>query len=397
MSQINEPHRLIESKPALEQLVFDLRDEEWIGFDTEFVGERRFFTTLCLIQIATSQGIFLIDPLLIDDISPVFELLTSRDIIKITHAGENDYRIFYNAFNILPRNVVDTQVAGAFAGYRYPAAFRKLVENELQIFLNKGFTVADWESRPIDKKQLHYAIQDVKYLYPLWMSLFRKLERKGRMGWVMDECEQFTRQEFYDIDPDREAFESSLIKGIPVREQVFLLRLFRWRREEAKRKNISKEMMLPGKTINMLLRAMPGGAEALAQNRRIPTNLLQRHGHAFAAMCDEPPTTSELQALEQIPADVTENTRQDLLIDMLDLLVKLRCLENQIAHDIVLPRSELRKMKTEATYFSEMFRSGWRAEFLGEALCTWLRKRSRLEIDQVDGKMTFGLDEESDI
>ena len=73
------------------------------------MGEKRFVTLLCLIQIASEHGYYLIDPIKIEDLSPLIELIEDEQIIKITHAGENDFRLFNILFGTLPKNIFDTQ------------------------------------------------------------------------------------------------------------------------------------------------------------------------------------------------------------------------------------------------------------------------------------------------
>ena len=136
---------LIENQQALQQFGEINNSISWLGFDTEFVGEKRFFTRLCLIQVITENGLFLIDPFKVKDLGVFLDMLTDPDIVKITHAGDNDYRLIHTDYGIIPRNVFDTQIAAGFVGYKYPVSFRKLVEGELNIFLSKGYAVADWE------------------------------------------------------------------------------------------------------------------------------------------------------------------------------------------------------------------------------------------------------------
>lgn len=386
-----ENFQLIESSEQLKKFVSENKSVDWMSFDTEFVGERRFHTTICLIQAATSKGSFIVDPLAVEDISPFFELLENRDIIKITHAGDNDYRLFYQQYNVLPRNVVDTQITAAFVGYKYPVSFRKLVESELNITLNKGFTVADWETRPLQKKHLKYALYDVLYLHDLWKFLFKKLDKLGRVDWALEECAQLETADFYEIDPDRETLESPIIKGLHLKEQVFLLRFYRWRREEAKRLNLSKEMVLQGKMLNMILRTIPGGFEALSHNRRIPENITKKYGQLFDQMFDLPPTVEEERLLQNIPADKTENPRQDILTEMLDLIIKFKCLDHQIAHEIVMPRGILKRMKTDCDYFDPLLENGWRGEFLGKELTNWLHNRTKIDLNFQDEALVIKL------
>jgi len=172
-----EDYTLIETPDALDQFYEEHKNLDWLGFDTEFVGEKRYTTRLCLIQTISDKGLYLIDPIRLQErLGPFLRLIEDARIEKITHAGDNDYRLLYNLYGILPRNVFDTQVVGGFVGYKYPTSFRKLVEGELGKRLKKGYAVADWEARPLKNKPIKYALDDVIPLPGLWRSLKEKLK-----------------------------------------------------------------------------------------------------------------------------------------------------------------------------------------------------------------------------
>lgn len=56
------PFTLIEDSDGLVEFRQLNKGIKWMGFDTEFIGEKRFITMICLIQVATEKGFFLIDP-----------------------------------------------------------------------------------------------------------------------------------------------------------------------------------------------------------------------------------------------------------------------------------------------------------------------------------------------
>ncbi len=377
---------LIENKEALVDFAEQNRDIEWICFDTEFIGEKRFITLMCLIQIQTSVGTYLIDPLKVSDLKPFIQFLEDPKILKIVHAGGNDYRLFNTHFGIIPRNTFDTQIAAAFLGYKYPVAFSKLVESELDIQLSKGYTVTDWSKRPFRKKQLQYALADVKYLYELFEKITAKLQRLQRLEWAYEEFKIMEQPSYYEQDPLKEVFESNLIKSLRKQEQIFLTRLFQWRTEEARKKDYSKEMVLPSKYISSIVRAVHSGLDALKQNRRLPDSLILRHGETFVALYEEEPLPEELKLLELIPRDYNENPRHDIMMEMLDLLVRYKCMEEGISHQLVLHRSSLKRMKNEKDFFDPTLKNGWRRTFLGEEIVSWFKNRRNLSIRFTNGK-----------
>ena len=262
------PYLLLETEEDLEKFYQDNKNVEWIGFDTEFIGEKRFHTLLCVVQISTPNGNYVIDALAIKDFTSITRLIENPKILKITHAGENDYRLFYKKFGIIPENTFDTQIAAGFVGYKYPSSFQKIVDKELKIHVPKGYTVSDWEARPINKKQINYALNDVVYLKKLYDRLTDKLIMLNRQKWVKEECEKMENKAFYKIPKHKEAFKNNMIASLNPQEQVFLLRLYDWRIKEASEKNYSKEMILPSKMISTIVRNINSGKNALKHDRR---------------------------------------------------------------------------------------------------------------------------------
>ena len=388
------PYTLIEDEAGLREFGRINEGIEWMAFDTEFIGEKRFVTLICLIQVATEHGYFLIDPLKVKDLTPLLEMLTDAGIMKIVHAGENDYRLFNTHFSIIPKNTFDTQITSAFIGYKYPVSFSKLLDSELRIKVGKGFTVTDWQRRPFSRKQIRYALNDVIHLRALWQQLTRKLEKAGRLEWAREELKKLEDPEIYEQDPYKEAINSNIIRSLKRKEQVFLLRLLLWRTSEARRLNHSKEMVLPGRFISPIVRGMESGVDALKQNRRLPDSIIGRFGKKFLAMYNQPVTEEERKVLNRIPPDNSDNPKQDIMMEMLDLLVRYKCLKEGISHHPVMPRSVLKRMKNDKDFFDPSIGTGWRKEFLGEEIISWFKYRSNLEIEFLNGKFELKMQTE---
>ena len=365
-----------------------------MGFDTEFIGERRFYTLLCLVQLATENGYYLLDTIKLKSFPGILELFTDPKILKLTHAGENDYRIFYKQFGIIPVNVFDTQLAAGFVGYKYPTSFQKLVEKELGVFVPKGYTVSDWEERPFSPKQISYALNDVIYLKGLWESITAKLVKLNRQTWSQEECDKIATEEYYYTNPNRDAFRNNAISNLKTQDQMFMIRLYDWRKNEAERKNYSKEMILPSKLITPIVKNMNSGKNALLKDRRLPTNTISRHWDTFDELFNRKITEEDRAILDSIPnqkesPDPMENT----MLEMLYSIVEYICQNNQVDPTLVLSRTNFKLMKAEPSYFDESIANGWRAGLLGKDLLLWLRKRKQLIIEMVDGKCVIRMED----
>ena len=379
----------IDTQKGLEAFYEENKDIDWMGFDTEFIGEKRYHTLLCLIQISTRHGYYLLDPLAVSDLGPFLRLIESPDIVKVTHAGDNDYRLLYRGYGTVPKNVFDTQVAAAFIGHRYPLSFAKLVEAETGNSVGKGYAVTDWSQRPMSEKQLKYALYDVVYLRELYDTIKGKLERNGRIDWALEECALMASEDYYYRDPHHELLNSNIAKSSRTKEKIFLLRLYEWRRSLAEKRNYSKEMIPPKKIIGQLVRGVRGGKESMQQNRRLPGKTVQRYGDLFVKMYNDPAEAEELEVVKQIQRNPSEDEDDDMIVELLYLLMKYRATEADISHALVMPRNAIRRMKQDASVRRSILGSGWRRELLGDDFVEWLKHFDNLKLSIEGGKIAL--------
>jgi ribonuclease D len=181
MSEITDtsaaPVRYVDTSEGLRNLCDALRGADWIALDTEFMREDTYYPRLCLLQLATSDTIACVDPLALTvaQLDPLLDLLYDPAIIKVFHACSQDMEIFHLLRNELPAPVFDTQIAAPLLGYPVQASYARLVEDVLQVRLEKAHTRTDWSRRPLSPEQLDYAADDVRYLGPLYLDLRRRL------------------------------------------------------------------------------------------------------------------------------------------------------------------------------------------------------------------------------
>src|SRR5437867_13373321 len=138
---------LVEGAKELRELAGQVMELGSGAIHTEFSREESYRPRLCLVQIAANEKAFVVDPLLVEDLTPLFELIFDPRVEKIVHAGEQDMEIFFALARKLPRNVVDTQVAAALTGYGESASYARLVEQILVVKLKKIQTFNDWCNR----------------------------------------------------------------------------------------------------------------------------------------------------------------------------------------------------------------------------------------------------------
>jgi ribonuclease D len=372
---------LVEQSNEFEQIMARIAKSDWIGFDTEFVGEKSYVPVLCLLQVITDDDIYLIDTQKIKNLDAFLRILEDEEVLKITHAGDNDYRLLNTLFDTVPKNTFDTQIAAGFVGYNYPAGFGKICERELKIYLAKSHTVADWEARPIEPKALEYAIEDVKYLPVLHEKLTQKLRKHKRESWSREENQKWESADFYSNDPYKEAISGDFIHQIDIKEKLFLMRIYIWRREKAADYNVPKENILQNRHISSVVKAMKNSPQGFRNNRTLPEPVWRKHLADWDYLYKQPITATEQQVLNTLPKASIDDPEREWTHEFLYMLVKRQCIEHEISAALLLPKGEFNKLKNDEDTFDGSLLNGWRSELLGKELTTWLQKRKSIIMD----------------
>ena len=214
-----------------------------IAFDTEFVSEDRYFPDLCLVQVAARGEAAIIDPLKVTNLQPFWHTLSSPGHVTIAHAGREEFRFCRRAIGQRPTNWFDTQIASGLVGLDYPAAYGTLIQKLLGKSLGKCETRTNWRRRPLSKRQLEYALQDVQYLEPLYQEIMGRLEAAQRRGWLNEELTSW--QDQLETEEFTERWRRvSGISGLTRRQLAILHEIWKWRDETARRRDVPPRRVL---------------------------------------------------------------------------------------------------------------------------------------------------------
>ncbi|MEZ4918067.1 MAG: ribonuclease D [Saprospiraceae bacterium] len=369
----------LDDQEHFDEVMKSVQDIDWIGFDTEFIGEKTYIPKLCLLQIICNSEIYLVDTLEVKNLDLFLDFIEDPKVLKVTHAGDNDYRLLYQLFGTVPKNTFDTQVAAGFVGYNYPAGFRKIVERELRISLSKSHTVTNWEIRPLPSKAVDYAVEDVKYLPQLHEQLAADLEKRNRTSWAREENRKWEEESFYQLDPYKEVLNNDLIYQLDFKHKVFLLRLITWRRETAASLNVPKDAVLQSRHISTVVKSIKNGQQGFRANRTLPENVWKRHQNAWIKLQEEPVRDEEKAFIKSLPAPGPDNPETEWAMELLYHFVRKQCLEHEISAALLLPRGDFNKLKS-GNGFDETLLTGWRAEMLGPTLVKWLKAGKPIQV-----------------
>ncbi|NOT02024.1 MAG: hypothetical protein HOP29_15525 [Phycisphaerales bacterium] len=192
-----ETHVLVTDAAGVRSAVDAIVSSGRFAFDAEFIGEDAYAAEICLIQVATQDVVFLIDPLAGVDLAPFWSTVTDGSIETVVHAGLEDLTICYQHTGQAPRRVFDVQVAAGLVGLDYPMSLSRLARATLGVRLHKSQTLTDWRKRPLSAEQMDYAVQDVGYVLAIRDALDRKLGVLNRRDWADEEFARFSDERLY--------------------------------------------------------------------------------------------------------------------------------------------------------------------------------------------------------
>ena len=181
-------YEMISTQSELERLAKILLKEAAIGVDLEADSMFHFQEKVCLLQIATAENNYVIDPLLLDDLSPLKPVFKNARLKKIMHGADYDVRSLYRDFQIVIHSLFDTQIACRFLGCA-ETGLEAVLKNKFDVSLDKRYQRKDWSRRPLPQEMIAYAANDARYLVPLAKKLESDLATQKRLAWVFEECE----------------------------------------------------------------------------------------------------------------------------------------------------------------------------------------------------------------
>ncbi len=352
-----------------------------IAVDTEFLRERTYHPKLCLIQVATSEESAAIDPLLIDDLSSLVNLLVDEQITKVFHACTQDLEVILDAFGCLPTPVFDTQVAAAFLGQRQQIGYGALVESYCGVRLPKAESLTDWSRRPLDQDQLRYAEDDVIYLPRMYDRMIAELVRLDRWSWIEPEMAALTTASRTARDPE-EAYKHLKRSGSLTRRQLAVAReVCAWRERTAAARDLPRKWIVSDEVLVETCKRTPRTVERL-RTVRGTEQLSERDAKALVAavirgvQCD--PTQYPKVQHRDRPSQEMES-----VLDLMYAMLRIVSDKSGVAPQVIASRDDLYDLALGRE--GARLATGWRYELAGKTLSRLLTGEVGLTVK--DGRL----------
>jgi ribonuclease D len=357
-----------------------LKGQPFVAVDTEFMRETTYWPKLCLIQAATPTDEAVIDPLAEGiDLEPFLEILRDETILKVFHAARQDVEIFNN-LQAMPKPLFDTQVAGMAAGFGEQIAYDALVRQMLRIELDKSSRFTDWARRPLSDNQLTYAVADVTHLARLYPMLRQRLEKEGRLNWVLDEMTGLTDPAVYDVEP-----ENAWKRLRPRRHTVKYLAVYKavaaWRERTAQLRDQPRGRILKDEAIDEIATQAPTDADALDRLRSVPKGFSgSRFGPDLLAAVREALKDPEAYAPVIEKNRTPPSPAAGAVVELLKVLLKARAEEAGVASKLIATVSDLELIANDDNADTAALK-GWRWEAFGEDALKLKRGELALVLD----------------
>ena len=387
-------HPLITKSAPLAELVERLAKHPFVAVDTEFMRENTYWPELCLIQIASAEEAAAIDPKADLDMGPLLDLLVkNHDVLKVFHAGSQDLEIVHNLTGKVPSPLFDTQIAAMALGHGEQVGYSNLIESMLGHSLDKGARFTDWSRRPLDKRQIDYAIADVTHLANIFPKLLEKLRKTGRGGWLDEEMERLADTSSFAFEPS-EAWKRL---RLPSRNPAVLGRLkalAAWRETEARTKNIPRGRIVKDDTMVELASHPPKTQDDLGRVRGLSAGWRNNDIGArlmTALQGAKPLDADELPSREPRRPGLTKDAA--LVSDLLKLLLKLRAKETGEAPKLIARSDDLESLAAGVREDLNIL-SGWRFEEFGRDALALVEGRLGFAIENGKLKMSRIVEEQ---
>jgi ribonuclease D len=367
------------NETSLDELAAAAHASGRIALDTEFMGEGRYRTLLCLVQLAVGgsstdipeQRIELLDPLAEDlDAAPLAAVLADPAVQVVVHAGRQDVALIRRRLQTEVANVFDTQVAAGFAGLGAQSSYESLLADLLGLRVKKSASFTRWDARPLSAEQREYAREDVVHLLELAAELERRLDASGRLQWAQEECVMLERSSD-ERDLERIFMRLPRIRGMSPSSRPVARELVEWRERTASRHDRPVQSVLSDAALVEIAKRKPASRRELEQIRGVGTGGGQRRAEDLLEVIKSgrgrppDPAPAEERGAAPRPDDAP-------LVALAEALIRARARQVGLAYELLAARADLQAIVTshrEGNGEADVRTlRGWRRELVGAEL-----------------------------
>lgn len=254
-----------------------------LALDTEASSFHRYKERVCLVQLSTRENTYLIDPLAIDDLTPLGALLADERMEVVIHDADYDLRILARHHGIRVENVFDTLVAAELLN-EPEIGLAALLKKYQGLHVDKKYQKADWSKRPLPADMLAYAAGDTSHLIALRDILKEKLVAEDRWTWAEEEFALLTDAPFNaPVNDEPGFFRLKGAKLLKPHQLAVLREVYTWRESVAEKMDRASFMVLGNDVLLSFATEPPRSVKEIAARKGVGERLVERHGRQMLA------------------------------------------------------------------------------------------------------------------
>lgn len=352
-----------------------------IAVDTEFIRVETFYPVPGLIQIADDHACYLIDPISIDDFTTLAALFQNTSVIKVMHAATEDLELFYNMLGVVPQPLFDTQLGAALIDWGFSMGLQRMLEQKLNVQMEKHETTSDWLQRPLTESQERYAALDVAYLPAIYALQHQALLEKDALAWAEQENQALLTEALID-DPIGDTYYQRFTQmwRIPEHKLAALRDLTAWREQEARKRDVPRNRILRNQALLQIIERWPRSVGEMSQLDEIKKKILRTDGDTILSFLQNAQESANEKPPTPIPRPLHYFWNKHL--KRLKGIARRKAEEYGVAPEVMLRRKELEQLirsgLDDGQYALPERMSLWRQQLLGHLLLDELEEIEKL-------------------
>jgi ribonuclease D len=374
--QVNLSVPLITHPNDLQELVETLSQQPIIGIDTESNSLHAYREQVCLVQFSTAEQDFLVDPLELQDLSPLGPIFANPNIEIIFHAAEYDVMCLKRDFGFEFVHLFDTMLAARILGIK-EVGLASLILNEFGVELDKKYQRANWGKRPLEPDLLEYARMDTHFLIPLRQRLYDTLDSRGLLPLAFEDFHRVsnTNGNYAQSETDL-CWQINGVHDLSPQQVAVLIELCEYRDRVAYDLDRPLFKVLPSKILLEIAERCPTRFDELRRQVNISPRNLRQHGRELI--------NAVQRGLQAQPVKVERPARPDGRFlarhEALREWRKLTAQEWNVESDVILPKDILKEIarmnpSTPEQLAELMETTPWRREKFGGQILAVLEKK----------------------
>lgn len=352
--------RWIEHADELDRWLSTAAEGQPLALDTEFERVSTFYPIPGLVQLGLGTELRLVDPE-VAEASAVFRaLLTDPAVPKLLYAMSEDLELFRHWLGVHLQGVLDLQLGAALAGAGFSVGYARMVEMLFGEKLDKSATRSDWLARPLSEAQQRYALDDIRFLEPMYHWVCEVLRQRGLETALQEESERFARDLREQENPDTHYLRLRGGWALSPAQQAVLKELVRWRELECRRQDVPRNRVVADAALLEVAQRLPTSPQELRQLETLPAGAVRRYGDILLTLVRETGVAGE--GLELIPRPLERDRQDDY--KKLRKIFRKQAEAFDIPIELLAPKKRLEELMRRRDLAHSPFFQGWRAKLL---------------------------------